>query len=202
MLCLMALAERFVSRQGFYVLDAMDWAYVRKGYVASCEAKKYDVLVFGDSLNAFGTLPRAVAERSGRRVYNLSIPGGQAPASYYLLKRVLRSGARPSAVVVDFYPSLLTLTPRINLTRWSSLLTIPEAAELAWWARDADLFGTVTAGMLIPSVRARAGLRDNLVAIAKGKYDWRPSLNVVSFRNWNRNDGAQMMQVRARLLIA
>ena len=30
MLCLLVVAERAVSRQGFYVLDAVEWGYVRK----------------------------------------------------------------------------------------------------------------------------------------------------------------------------
>ena len=107
----------------------------------------YDVLVFGDSLNSVGVVPRAVAERSGRAAYNLSIPGSQATASYFLLKRALGSGA--AVGVVDFFPPC---SPRAGGSswRWSSLLTLPEAAELAWWARDADLFGTIAAGCWSP----------------------------------------------------
>ena len=91
---------------------------------------------------------------------NLAISGSQAPASYFLLKRALATGARPAAVVVDFFPPLLRVGPRHNLARWAMLLTPLEAARLAWWAGDADLFGPAVLGRLLPSLRsARACVR-------------------------------------------
>jgi hypothetical protein len=193
MLCLLAATERFVASRGWLFLDYDDWAYKRNDHWAERKARGYDVLCFGDSLVKYGFVPSAVAERSGRTVYNLAIPGSQAPASYFLLRRAIDSGARPEAVVVDFHLPLLRLGPRHNLGRWASLLRVSEAAELAVWARDPGLFGAVAVGRLIPSVCARPGLRDHIKATLKGRDVWRPWTNLAAFRNWNRNGGAQMM---------
>ena len=193
MLCLVLLAEQAISRRAYYLLDISDWGFLRKSWSAEKEGRRYGVLCFGDSLASFGIVPRAITERSGRKAYNLAIPGAQAPASYYLLKRALDAGARPEGVVVDFFPTLLRFGPRHSLTRWASLVGPTEAAELAWSARDPGLFGIVTAGRLIPSVRSRAGLRDNLMAALGARADWRPEMNRVILRNWRSNDGAQLM---------
>jgi len=61
----------------------------------------HDVLCFGDSQMKFGIAPHVVAARTGRPAYNLAIVGGQPPASYFLLRRALEAGARPSAVLFD-----------------------------------------------------------------------------------------------------
>src|SRR5690349_21271479 len=83
MLCLVLPAERYISCRGFFFLDPDDWNYVRKNYVAAHDARRYDVLFFGDSQTSYGVVPRAVAARSGRRVYNLAVAGSQAPTSYF-----------------------------------------------------------------------------------------------------------------------
>ena len=139
MLCLVVPVERCVARHGFELLDCVNWSLVRKEYQAKCEARKYDVLVFGDSLTMFGVVPRAVAERSGRTVYSLAVSGGQAPASYFLLKRALDAGAKPSAVVFNFYPPLQRIGPRATPPKWASLVGVVEAARLAWWRRPRPL---------------------------------------------------------------
>jgi hypothetical protein len=199
MIGLVVLAERFVSRRAMDFLDVDDWAYRRGGQTASRDAGRYDVLIFGDSLAKLGVIPRVVGERTGWRARNLAISGSQAPATYVLLKRALASGARPAAVVVDFFPPLLRVGPRHNLGRWAMLLTPLEAAQLAWWAGDADLFGPAALGRLLPSLRSRAGVRATLLAALAGSTDSRLYYNVLFFRNWGRNDGAQLMAPQTRV---
>ena len=192
MIALVVAAERFVDRGALDFLDVDDWAYRQTARAAAGEAGRCDVLCFGDSLMKLGVVPRAVGDRSGRRVYNLAVSGGQAPASYALLRRAIGAGARPAAVVVDFAPMLLRVGPRHNLSRWASLLGPAEAAELAWSARDADLFATVALGRVLPSFRSRVGVRTNLMGALAGRDASHRWGNSVFFRNWRANDGAQL----------
>ena len=76
----------------------------------------------GDSLAKLGVAPSLVEARSGRSVYNLAVCAGQAPSSYFLLRRVLDSGARPTAILVDFFPRLLQVPPQ-HTPLWPALST-------------------------------------------------------------------------------
>lgn len=191
---LVALAEAFVAGCPFDFLDMDDWAYRNNAKTAAKRGAGYDLLCLGDSLVKLGVVPRAVRERSGLRTINLAVSGSQAPATHVLLERALGSGARPAAVLVDFQPPLLRLGPRHNLSRWADLMTPAEAARLAWWARDPDLFAAVALGRLLPSFHRRAAVRANVLGALTGAGDGRRYGNFVSFRNWSRNGGAQLMR--------
>jgi hypothetical protein len=199
MVVLIAMVEMFVARRKMAFLDMDDWAYRRTRQVATREARRYDLLCFGDSLVKLGVVPRAIEERTGWRTYNLAISGSQAPASYFLLRRVLASGAKPRAVVVDFHPPLLGVGPRHNRSRWASLLSWGEAAELCWSARDADLFGVVVLGQWFPSFRCRSSIRDSVMAALAGRDPGRQWLNFLSLRQWSKNAGAQLMPTSASM---
>ena len=193
MLALVVLVEGALAGRGMDFLDMDDWAYQRNDRWAGREGARADVLVFGDSLMKYGVLPEGLNARSGRKAFNLALPGGQAPASYVLLERAFEGGARPSAVVVDFAPKLLSAGPRHNLDRWASLLRPAEAVRLAWSAGDAGFFARVEAGRLLPSVRGRSSIRANALAALAGPGDWRRWMNAVTLRNWLKNGGAQLM---------
>ena len=192
MVLLVLLAESAVERRGLDLLDVDDWAY-RKAIKLARRAKDFDVLCFGDSLVKLGVVPKAVEERSGLRTCNLAVSGSQALSSYALLKRSLDAGARPKAVVVDFQPPLLRLNPRHNLNRWANLLSFSEAASLARWARDPDLFATIALGKILPSCQRREAIRANALGALKGTGDFRRYYNFLAFRNWSHNGGAQLM---------
>jgi hypothetical protein len=61
------------------------------------------VLVPGDSQVECGHQPPLLARRPGRPVANLAVVVGQAAATFALFERALQAGARPHAVVVDFF---------------------------------------------------------------------------------------------------
>jgi len=193
MVVLVLIVEAVIDGRAQSLFDMEDIAFRWTGRAATLKARQAQVLCFGDSLIKLGVIPSVVAERTGKKVYNLALSGSQAPTSYFLLKRALDSGARPEAVVVDFTPPLLRVGPRHITTRWGAMLNPVEAAELAWWARDADLFGEVALGHWIPSLRGKTTIRKNLrEALAGGKPDtlaW----NQLAVRNWNKNEGAQLM---------
>ena len=82
-----------------------EWAFRWTGRAVSGEAKRAEILCFGDSLVKLSVIPSVVRERTGKRVYNLALSGSQGGDSYHPLKRALESGApRPEAVVVGVTP--------------------------------------------------------------------------------------------------
>jgi hypothetical protein len=186
--------EWFVARHEFDLLNrtlSWQWWYHHK---LSRSLPDSDIYCFGDSLAKFGMAPAVIQPITARRVYNLALPSGQAPSSYFLLRRVLARGARPSAVVVNFLPSLLRPGPTQNLGQWPSFLTLRECGELAWDARDADLFASVVLAEMLPSLRVKQSVRDNLAAAIRGADLWQehnvpPHLR----RNLKVNRGALVM---------
>jgi hypothetical protein len=192
MAALVVLVEGSVARRPMRLLDVDDWAYRLGARVASHDAPRYDVLCFGDSLAKLSLVPRALTERSGLRAYNLAVSGSQAPASACLLRKALDSGARPAAVVVDFFPPLLRLGPRHNLGRWANLVDTSGAARLAWSASDAGLFGVAMLGRVLPSIHCRPSIRAQIVAALAGDADPRLWSNVLLRRNWSKNAGAHL----------
>lgn len=195
MIGLVVLIEGFVARRGLDFQEVDDWAYSLTAKKAARKDNRYDVLCFGESLVKLGVIPRAIRERSGLSAYNLAVSGSQSPSSYFLLKRVIESGARPKAVVVDFFPPQLRVGPRHNLTHWASLLTVAEAAQLSWWARDADLFATLALGRILPSYFGRIAVREHIAGAVSGKPDVRRYHSYSAIRHWNKYEGAQLMPV-------
>ena len=94
-----------------------------------------DVLCLGDSRIKLGILPRVLHDRLGVSAYNLGMLGGQAPSSYFLLKRVLESGNRPRAILVDFSENLLAFSPSGNAACWSDWIGWRESLDVTWQSR-------------------------------------------------------------------
>src|SRR5206468_2324505 len=95
----------------------------------------------------------------GRRAHNLAVPKGSAAADCLLLRRALRAGARPAAVLLDgdaldedpLAPELFDV--------WPSLVDLRECVELGVAARDPAALGRLCLGRLLPSYRRRLDLR-------------------------------------------
>jgi hypothetical protein len=104
-----------------------------------------EVLCLGDSLIKLGILPRVLEDRVGARAYNLAVLGGQAPSSYFLLRRVLEKGIRPQGLLVDFSEDLLSAAPARNPTCWADAVGSGQSLELAWHSHDPAL--AISAGL-------------------------------------------------------
>ena len=193
MVALVVLVEATVGARSMSLYDVDEWAFRWTGRAITRQAKRAEILCFGDSLVKLSVIPSVVGERTGKRVFNLALSGSQATTSYFVLKRALDAGARPEAVVVDFNPPLLRLGPRHILTRWGAMLDPFETAQLAWWAGDSDLFGQVTASHLLPSLRGKSTIRANIMDALANRPVVNPSWNGMALRNWKKNDGAQLM---------
>jgi hypothetical protein len=197
MLTLVAAVEAVVARAELGLVSSQDAQYPAVLRALERGAGGRDVLFVGDSQAKMGVVPRVVAERSGLRAANLAIAGAQAPAVHDVLRRALRAGARPSAVVVDFHPLLLAMPPRVTGDGLSFLLGPGAALRLGWEARDSSLLGGLLARGALPSLRCREGLRSRVRWALEGVEDPQPPRTLEALDHWARNDGAWVMPAMA-----
>jgi hypothetical protein len=190
MLALVVAVEGSLARHGldftrFYIHD-----WEAGGSAARRDAKGCGVLCLGDSLLKFGVAPAVLEGRLKTRAYNLAVCSGQAPSSYFLLRRALAAGARPSTLVVDFVPYLLAAEPRHNLRQWPELFSLREAIELGWTARNARFAAELMLGMLLPSVKDRDEIRGAVAAALRGESASRRGEVTACRRHWRLLRGA------------
>ncbi len=195
MVALVAAIECGVARHWLDVGERRALAWRFCGMAAEAEALPARVLCLGDSLVKLGVQPRVVERGLDRKTYNLAVPGGQAPSTYFLLRRALAAGVRPEAVIVNFHPNLLAAAPRFNTLVWPELLTTGEAIDLAYHARDPDLFTSILLGRLVPTVKDRQGIRSAILTTLAGEPNPLPDDLAAMLRNWRVNDGGHVAPV-------
>ena len=193
MLALMLPCEYFFAHNDlkFSRLEAEDWKHTAR--VAAGELPSGGVFFFGDSQVKFGVSPLLLESKLGQPSHCLAIQAGQAPSTYFLLKRALASGIIPSAIVVDFEPHLLRDGLEHNRRTWGEMLTLPECLELAWNARSGDAFASMALGRYLSSYRERYEIRDNLMAALRGETPVMASWIEMAVRNKGMNRGALAM---------
>jgi hypothetical protein len=168
--------------------ELFDWRLARRS--ARVEAPKRDVLCFGTSMVQSGVIPRVIEQRTGRRAYNLAVSGGRTMFAYYYLNRAIRAGARPSAVLIDVHPLLITTSYKDVHTGWTDALGLGDTLDMAWTVRDPDFFTSAALARILPSFYYRFGVREAVTARLAGR-DWSYRLiNILHVRNFNRNQGA------------
>jgi hypothetical protein len=195
LLALVAIIEWAIAGHAPDLTFGPVWDWRQAGWAGRHRAAGSEILCFGDSQVKFGVQPRVLEDVLKKRSYNLSMIAGQAPGSYFLLRRALESGARPSAIVVDFEPSLLRMG--LNTRAWSELLEPRECLEIARSSRDADLFGRLLTSVLVPSVRCRSDLRGALMGALRGRPVSQRGGVEINRRNFDANRGAQVMPLNA-----
>lgn len=198
MLGMVAGVETYLARRDldFSTVWAQDWR--AGGEAARVEAPTCNILCFGDSLLKYGIIPKVVESRAGGRAYNMAMHAGKAPGSYFLLRRALESGARPSAIVVDFDAAHLAIGPLELIRQWPEMLTLRDCLDLATTMKDASLFGELAMAKLLPSLRTRHEIRAAIYAAYKRRRE-RPRYEIlVHLRNWSLNRGAQVVPKRTR----
>jgi hypothetical protein len=172
--------------------DPVSLSWRMAAQAARDQASRCVVLCAGDSLVKHAVIPKVIAARSGRATVNLAIARGPAPATYFLLRRAIESGAHPVALVVDFKPSILTGGPRHCLRYWQEILSFRETLELAWAVRSGSFFFELSLGRLLPSVRSRYEIRSSVWTALRGEANRLQSINRTCRRNWLLNDGANI----------
>ena len=177
----------------FTTVAADDWR--RTGEAASAQALGRDVLCFGDSLIKYGVLPRVIEVETGLKAFNLAINGGPMPAEYILLRRALDAGARPRAIVADFFPLLLPDQPHASIRVYPELATVRDALDLAWTTRDVDLGVAILLGKVFPSIRVRFEIRAAIMGFFEGRRTSPWPGNRRIWTTWRDQLGAQPMAV-------
>jgi hypothetical protein len=176
--------------------DRVNSSWLAAGRAAAGPESAAEILSFGDSLIKLGILPRVLQDRLGWSAHNLAVLGGQAPTSYYLLRRVLGQGHRPRALIINFSPLLLAMDPRVNLEWWSTLPDGCERLGLLCRARDPALTTSMAVQGLIASWSARDAVRSLLGLgsdrVPQGSPITTPEDARVFERNWRMNCGAQV----------
>jgi hypothetical protein len=194
MLGLVLASERAVSRhEPIFTGDTMVLAWRAGRPMVRDEAARARVLCVGDSLVKLGVQPRVLEARLGLPSYNLAVGGASAPATFFLLRLALDVAARPSALIIDFDAEVLQTPPRMHQKYWPELIGPGEAIDLCWSAQDSDLLGRTGLALLLPSVKHRDELREDIrVSLAGGT---RPTREVLAAyaRHWRLNGGATVL---------
>jgi hypothetical protein len=195
-LVLIFAVERAIVSHRMGTLGGSQWGYELARAEADAGGRDCQVLCFGDSLLKQGLAPTVVESKSGLKTYNFALPGGQAPGNYFLLRRALDSGARPSAIVVENLPRLMATDPDFNLENWPFLASPAECLELARISGNPKLGTGLLLRDLIPSYRCRSSIRVNLKTALDGGFDVYAREVQSALRNWEVNRGAEILPSR------
>jgi hypothetical protein len=170
-----------------------DWRVIGKAATRPDRVKGREVLLFGDSMLKFGVMPRVIGKFSGKTAYNFSLHMGQTPSCYFMLRRALRAGAKPSAIVLGPAPHMLTQPIEPAKGIWPELLEVGESLDLARTMGSSDAFAAITLARVLPSYKERYDIRANLMAALQGRSVSNRNVIPMYRRNWKVNDGAQLM---------
>jgi hypothetical protein len=190
MIALIVLCETFLARNEskFSRIEAHDWKTSLQS--AKSLGQFGGILCLGDSQVKFGLLPLVLESKVGQPVECLAVMGGQAPSTYILLKNALEAGARPSALVVNWEPHLLKDGPAHNDRMWPELVDLGDNLELSWLTKDGGGFLARLLAGVLPSIRERSEIRDNIKAALNGETPQMPEWIERSWRNKVMNRGA------------
>lgn len=196
MLALIVAVEAWILKNeaaSFTTGTALSWKQAMRA--TRRDARRAEVLCFGDSMVKFGLAPPIVSGRSGRSAYNLAVWGGPPSMSYLLFRRTIDGGARPKAVIVNFMPHLLKESTQFHLRHWREVAGPREFLDLARSTKDAGFILAIALGRVVPSIRDRYEIRAGVDAALKGLSTtaWISDFVTPLNRNWRSNRGGQVM---------
>ncbi len=192
MLALVAAIELTLSSRALRFADTASLNWRLSAEDISREAARCEVACLGDSLMKIGVLPEVIRVGTGKRAYNFAMARAPSPMTYFALRRLLDAGGRPSALLVEFKPSLLALGPRSALRHYQEILTLRESWDLARNSGTLKLFPQIVFGQILPSVRYRLEVREAVLSALKGELAPVAEINRVVRRNWSANRGAHL----------
>jgi hypothetical protein len=199
MIVLVATTELLLTRSRLDFSTNGSECWRRTGKMAR-QVRGAKIVCLGTSLVKTGVLPRLLEERTGKPAINLAVYSGPIPASYYLLRRALVAGARPSAVVIDCQNLAVPGRRRedqvadflFHTRLWADLLDVRECLDLAWSTRDADFFVRTMLSWVLPSAKARFEIRAAVLSALRGQLDSPREVAKVLERNWAMNRGTHV----------
>jgi hypothetical protein len=199
MIALVATTELLIDRSALDFSTPSAECWRRAGKLAT-QARDAKILCFGTSLVKTGILPRILQKRTGSRATNLAVYSGPIPASYFLLRRAVEAGARPSALVIDCQN--LAVPGRrledqaaeylLDTRLWTDLLDLRDCLDLAWSTRQPDFFVKTLLSWTFPSVKARFEIRAAALGALAGQTDSPREVIQVHRRNWAVNQGTHV----------
>jgi hypothetical protein len=184
--------ECWVGRNWLDFSDPVSLSWRWSATAAAKAAPGCEVVCLGDSLVKHGMFPALIEQATGKPAVNLAAARGPALFSYFLLRRALEAGARPSAVIVNAKPAVLIGGLEYNTRYWQEVLSLAETLELVQMTRRVRFVVSALVGRVLPSLRARLELQSNLLAALRGETDRLHAINRVLWRNWTVNDGANV----------
>ena len=196
MLAMVATVESTLARHPLRFTETASLSWKLAIEAIPREAGRCEVACLGDSLVKIGVIPEVIRSESGRSTYNFAMAQAPAPATYFVLRRLIEAGGRPSAIVVDFKPSVLAGGPRFSLRHWQTMLDLRESLELAREARSVGLLVEIGLGRLLPSYRDRLEIREAVHSALLGETAPTFSTNRLALRNWGINQGAHLNSAR------
>ena len=191
-LALIAAVEYAIERNAIDSQGGSHWSYRVAEKMARAETGSNQVLCFGDSLLRLGLAPRVIEAETGLRGYNFALAGGQTPGSYFLLREALESGAKPAAIVVEFFPTLFSQGTKLNDENWPFLARLSDGLSFAKYSGGIEGFGRFAVRRLLPSIRSRTSLRTaiELAFQTDERIIKREILKAIW--NWKTNRGAEI----------
>ncbi len=193
MLLLIGLIEFSIARAGSIFFDTICYSWSFSARALPFEAPRSEIILMGDSLMKHGVVASVIEAGTERRTYNLATAAGPAPITGFLLERLLKTGARPRAIVFDLKPSMLAASPRYRIRQWQEILTTGEAVAYARQAGSVKFAVELFLGRLLPSLRARHDIRSELAAALQGKVSPNRRANDICARHWAVNAGSHVV---------
>lgn len=170
-----------------------DWRYTGRLAMRPDKLEGRRILCFGDSLIKFGLSPKVIERTTGLPAYNFALHTGQTSTSYFMLRRSLEAGGKPSAAVFELTPHMLMSPPEVNKMLWAELLSPAECLDMAGIMRSPRFFASTMLAELLMSYKERHEIRARVTAALAGISSWNSAKVPVYRRNWKVNDGAQLM---------
>jgi hypothetical protein len=190
MIGLMLTVESSISRRHPDLAPDYSLEWRKTGRVVHREAPRSEIICLGDSLVKVGVAPRVLEQSLGKRTFDFALSAGQPVASYFMLRRVLETGARPEAVLLDSKWTALACPPTLNEPILPEIVGPREFLDLAWNARDGRLFASLILAELLPSYRDRFAIRADVKTALRGESP-PPRRQIGAWqRNWRQNHGA------------
>jgi hypothetical protein len=169
---------------------SLNWRFADRS--ARNGAAGCDVLFLGDSLIKHGLVPSVLQRETGLRSVNLAAARAPTLLTYFVLRRALESGSRPSAIVIDTKPAVLIGGVDYNAHYWPAALSPGECLELGWIAGKGQLGVAVLTARLLPSLQSRLEVRSRVEQALTQTPDRIREINRVLWRNWTVNGGANV----------
>ena len=166
-----------------------DWRQTAKA--ASTGLRDRDVLYLGDSLVKFGVLPKQIEARTGLKGFNLALHAGAVPSSYILLRRALEAGAKPKAIVADFYALMKAEGAQEKVLGYANVASIRDCFEMGRAFKSADMTTKLLLGKMLVSYKSRFVIRVCLMGAFQGARISAWPAHANDWQTWKDEQGAQ-----------